>query len=262
MQQSKSDEDPFKFPKRSLSIAFAAGSILFILFIAFAGFSATQIQFHVGDRSYSIDGENLVQSVPINVSNNGLFDLQGLQINTTVFESGVELFNSTTLVSSIEHKSETTFTHNLTVNLPDFLGSHQDFLFNDGELQAAESVHVVLASLLPVGVDFNHTYSWGAPLNGFSASNLLFQPVNSTTLQASLDVAFNNHATFPLEGNVTLSVFSGAEQVAGQTLQLSVNSGGSFSSPIQLLLPTTVQVTRASMTVQTGFFSWEENVYG
>jgi hypothetical protein len=65
-----------------------------------------------------------------------------------------------------------------------------------------------------------------------------------------------------VDGNVTLSVFSGAEQIAGQTLQLSVNSGGIFSSPIQLLLPTTVQVTRVSMTVQTGFFSWEENVYG
>lgn len=262
MQQSKSDVDPFKFPKRSLSIAFAAGSILFFLFIALAGFSATQIQVHVGDPSYSIDGENFILSVPINISNNGLFDLQGLRINSTVFDGGVELFNSTTLVSSIEHESETTFTHNVTVNLPDFLGSHKDFLFNDSELQAAESVHVVLASLLPVGVDFNNTYSWGAPLNGFTASNLLVQPVNSTTVQVSLDVAFNNHATFSLKGNVTLSVFSGADQVAGQTLQLSVNSGSSFSSPIQLLLPTTVQVTRVSMTVQTGFFSWEENVYG
>jgi hypothetical protein len=262
MQQSKSDGDPFKFPKRSLSIAFAAGSILLFLFIVLAGFSATQIKVHVGDPSYSIDGENLVLSVPVNISNNGLFDLQNLRINSTVFGGGVELFNSTTLVPSVEHESETIFAHNVTVNLPDFLGSHKDFLFNDSELQAAESVHVVLASLLPVEVGFNDTYSWGAPLNGFSTSNLLFQPVNSTTVQARLNVHFNNHATFSLEGNVTLSVFSGAEQIAGQTLQLSVNSGDSFSSPIQLLVPTTVQVTLVSMTVQTGFFSWEENVYG
>jgi hypothetical protein len=262
MQQSKSDGDPFRLPKRSLSIAFAAGSIILFLFIAFAGFSATQIQFHVGNPSYSVNGENFVISVPVNISNNGLFDLQNLEINSTVFEGGVELFNSTTLISSIEPNSEATFAHNLTVNLPDFLEGHRDLLFDDSELRAAESVCVVLASLFPAGVDFNSTYSWGAPLNGFNASNLLFQPINSTTVQVSLDVAFNNHATFSLEGNVTLSAFSGAEQVAVQTLQLSVGSGGSFSSPIRLLLPTTVQVSRVSITVQTGLFSWEENVYG
>ena len=160
MQQSKSDEDPFKFPKRSLSVAFAAGSILFFLFIASIGFSATQLQFHVGDASYTVNGEDFILSVPINVSNNGLFDLQNLQINTTVSDGGIELFNTTTLVPNIAHQSETIFTHNLTVNLPDFLTNHQEFLFNDSQLKAAESVNLVLAALIPVGLDFNSTYDW------------------------------------------------------------------------------------------------------
>lgn len=263
MQQSKSDEDAFKFPKRSLSIAFAAGSILFFLFIASIGFSATQLQFHVGDASYTVNGEDFILSVPINVSNNGLFDLQNLQINTTVSDNGTELFNSTTLVPNIAHQSETTFTHNLTLNLPDFLRNHQDFLFNDTQLQAAENVKLVLAALIPVGLDFNSTYDWGAPLNGFSTSNLQFQLLNYTTILASLDVAFNNHATFPVEGNVTVTAFNGAAQVATQSLQLSVKSGDRFpKSTIQLMLPTTLPVSRVTMTIQTDLFNWEENVYG
>jgi hypothetical protein len=262
MQLGESDEDSFKALKRSLSAAFTVGIIILLLFVAFVVFSATQIQFHVGNASYFINGQNFVISVPINISNNGPFDLQNLQINSTVFEGKVELLNSTTLVSRIEHNSETAFTHNLTVNIPVFIEDHQDLLFNDTELRAAERIRVVLASLLPVGIEFNNTYSWGAPLNGFSVSNLQFQPINFTTAQVSLDVAFNNHATFPLEGNITINAFSGTRQIMTQNLRLNVSSGGRFSSPIQLLLPTIVPVTRVSIVVQTSYFSWEEDVYG
>ena len=261
MQQGNSNEDPFKLPKRSLSVAFAAGSILFFLFIAFVGFSATQLRFSVGEAFYTVKGENFVLSIPINVSNNGLFDLQNLQINTTVSEGGIELFNFTTIVPKITHQSETTFTHNLTVNLPSFLANHQTFLFNDSQLQATERVHLVLAALIPVGLDFNSTYDWGAPLNDFSTSNLQFQPVNSTTILASLDIAFNNHANFPLEGNLTITAFGGTTQVATQSLQLSVKSKDSFKSTIQFWLPTTALVSRVALMIQTDSFSWEENVY-
>jgi hypothetical protein len=262
VQQSKSDEDAFKFPKRALSVAFAAGSIILFLFIAFVGFSATQLQFHVGDPSYSMDGERFVLSVPINVSNNGLFDLQNLQINTAVSEDGNDLFNSTTLVPNIAHQSETAFTHNLAVNLPDFLVDHQELLFSDSQLQAAENVSLVLAALIPVGLNFNITYDWGAPLSGFSASNFQFQILNLTAIMVSTDVAFNNHAVFPLDGNVTITVFGGATQLAVQTIQMNVNSGDSYSSTVQVVLPTTVPVSRVTMTIQTDLFSWEETIYG
>jgi hypothetical protein len=262
MRQSEPDEDPFKFPKRSLSIAFVAGSILFLLLTASVAFSAMRLQVSIGEPSYTIDGQNYTLSVPINISNNGLFDLQNFQVNTTVFDGETELFNSSALVPNIAHESESKLTHNLTVNLPDFLRNHQKFLFNDAKLQAAKRFHLVFARLLPVGLDFNDTFDWRAPLSGFNASDLEFESVNLTTELVSFNVSFNNHALFPVAGNVNVSVFDGTERVAGESLQLSVHSEDSYGSTIQLWIPTTVHVTRVTITIRTDFFSWEGQVYG
>ena len=274
MHPKDSGEDPFKFPKRSLSVVYVAGSLLLLLFLVsigvstmqlLTGNSSTPLPFSVGKPFYTINGETALVSVPISFTNKGFFDLQNLEITTAVSDNGVQLINSTASIPNVAAQTQTTLTPNITINLPNFLRSHQSLLFNDTTLLLSiESVHVMLGGLLSVRTNLSSSipFLWGAPLNGFNTSSLQFQLVNSTTTLASFNVNFNNHSFFPLEGAVSVDAFDGTEHVAGETLPLSIDSGVSFSSTVQLWLPTTTHVNHVLLTIQSGFFAWEAYVYG
>jgi hypothetical protein len=231
----------------------------------FTGNSSTSLPVSVGKPFYTISGTTAFVSIPINFTNKGFFDLQNLEITTAVSDQGIELINSTASIGSVAAQSQTTLTPNVTLDLPSFLESHQSLLFNDTTLLLSiESVHAAVGRLLSVRANLSSSipFLWGAPLNGFNTSNLQFQLVNSTTMRASFNVHFNNHSVFPVEGAVSVDAFDGTQHVAGETIQLRVNSGTSFSSTVQLWFPATTNVSDVLLTIRSSFFTWEACIYG
>jgi len=262
--QNKEDEnlDPFKFPKRALTIASAAFTLIFILFFASLIVSVFQIQWRIEPTRTSFGRGILTITLPVNITNAGYYDVNDFTIYTATSDNSGILFSSSSTIPTIKSQSGTVFEHNMSINLADFFTTHRDYLFNSATFRAVENISLTVGGLVPVSLAINHTMSWGAPLTNLNIATPTVTPFNYTHVQVSSNIRFSNAAVFPVEGTIVLTAYDNTQPLASTSYQINISSGASCDVTLLFFLPISPQPTRFVMELQTPYFTLEVPING
>lgn len=258
----KDEEDPFKYPKRALTVASVALTLIFVAFIATLLVSVFQIRLDAGQTRVAYGEGTITIFFPINITNAGYYDINNFVIKTVAFDENGSLFSSTSTVPVIRSGNCVSFEHAVPVNLTDFFVTHSSYLFNDAAFEMNEHVDLTVGGLIPVSLEITHQASWGAPLSGFEITAPTITPINDTHVQVSCSVHFSNNAQFPVDGSIVLKAYAGAQLLSTATCSVSADPGAHFDANLTLSMPVSPAPTRFTVELQTQYFSTEVPVGG
>jgi hypothetical protein len=256
------DLDPLKFPKRALTIASVALTLIFILFFASLLASVFQIQWRIEQSSTSYAGGILTITLPINITNAGYYDINNFTIYTAASDDNGLLFSSSSTFPTIKSQSAVVFEHNTPINLTDFFATHRNYLFNRATFQSVENVSLTIGGMVPVSLAINHTMSWGAPLTNLNVATPTVTPLNYTHVQVSSNIRFFNDAVFPVAGTLVLTAYNNTQPLASASYPLNTPSGTNCDVTLLFVLPISPQPTRFSLELQTLYFALEVPING
>jgi len=256
------DPDPFHWPKRVLTVASAALTLIFVLFCATLFVSVFQIQWRVGKAETSFDGTDLLIRFPINITNSGYYDINDFTISTATSDRNGTVFSAASKPTTIKSQSNATIEHSIAIGIADFFTAHRDYLFNSTELQVTENISLVAGGIVPVSLTINHTMFWGAPLSNLTVQTPTVTVLNYTHVQVTGRLQFANQAAFPVEGNVRLITYSGTQQTASTTYPVNIPAGSACDVTLILIVPVYPQPTGFKIELQTSYFTWEVPISG
>ena len=225
---------------RLIGIATSFFWIFLIIFSVSAMYSMKDMGFEFGEPRVSLaEGNQVVFSLPITVTNRGLYNLADFNISTLVTdENGSSLARASTFIPTIRRGESVNTTHDININITDLLSTHQSFLFDDAELQARETIGVRAAELIPVQASANVSLPWGAPLYNFTLGAPTFTSYNATHLRAVVPVSFVNHAPFDIVGAAHVDMYDGGGSLAGESeLGILAFQDSPFSGSLELVVP-------------------------
>jgi hypothetical protein len=197
-----------------------ATKLLWIILIAIVitiAYSATQINIAFGEATTTVTEQAVKISMPINIHNAGLYDINQLNITTRITDqNGNPLVRDSTLTQVIPKGKDITTTHTITLNITKMLSEQNNLLFNDTTLTAFQYVAFKYANAIPLSVHANYTMQWGAPLGNLVISNPSYQPFNATHSIISVQVSFENHNQYiPVTGVTRIEIYNTRNTLKG-----------------------------------------------
>jgi hypothetical protein len=259
---SAEEKNFFGLPSRLILVVMLVMCLIFGGFIASLAYSVMQIRPEIGEVEMRFENDRFVVTLPINISNGGIYDIKDFTISTRVYDGTDLLANATTHVDSIKAQGETPISHTMIFDVPSFLTSHPIYLFNDTELQMEDYIGLNLAGAIPVSITINNSLPWQAPMANFNCIQSSPEPVNATHFKVSNNIRFENHSPLYLEGKITLKAYSSETLVATANADMSCNSGSTYEGKLDFTVPYGQQVTRIVLTIQSQQFTVEVPVYG
>lgn len=220
--------------------------IFLTAFLASAAYSIKDLHFNFGEPQINITSENkLLFSLPINIINQGYYDIGAFNTTTQLLDSdGSLIAKGSTFVPSIGKGENLTTSHNMTIEIGELLQHSDSYLFNDSELEVTVFAGMRLAELVPVGVSTNLSIPWGAPFYNFTLGESNNERFNRTHLQVTVPISFENHAFFDVAGSMEIKMYNssgvliGENQVFFETLQHTFYNGYiEFFVPITVFTP-------------------------
>jgi hypothetical protein len=86
-----------------------------------------------------------------------------------------------------------------------------------------------------VQISTNTTIPWGAPLAQFSLGELSVSPHNSTHVEATIPVSFENHAVLDIAGTLKIEFYNDSQELITSGLTtISVPSHHSYADSISV----------------------------
>lgn len=200
-----------------ISIATALLWIFLIVFSVSAAFSVRDLQFDFGEPQVQVSANHqLLFSLPINISNKGYYNVGSFGITTEISDAdNLLLARGSTLTNIIRKGERITIFHNVALNTDDLWQRNPDYLFNDTQLNVAETVSMKIAEVIPVQAYANSSIPWGAPLRGFRFEEPAFEFFNSTHFRVDAPISFENRASFDISGNVQVRMYNSAGALVG-----------------------------------------------
>ena len=223
-----------------------ATKILWIILIAIVvtiGYSATQINIAFGETTTTVTEQALTISVPINIRNAGLYDINQLNITTRIVDqTGNPLVTDSTLTRVIPKRTDTTTTHTMILNITKMLAeqnnTRNNLVLNDTDLTAFQYVSFNYANAIPLSVHANYTMQWGAPLSNLVIGNPMYQFYNSTHSRISVQISFDNHNQYvPVTGVTRIEVYNSHNTLKGTgTTSINAQPYSSCSTTVSVLV--------------------------
>jgi hypothetical protein len=141
------------------------------------------------------------------IANDGYYAIVNLTMNTQIVgDGGEELASSYTSAGTVHPHQETEVLHNIGFCVDEILVQDQ-YLFNDSELTLYSTASLDYARIIPFEFGTNMTIPWGAPLFNLSTSNPLYSPFNTSHMQFTVPISFQNHCPyFNTSGTLRLEV--------------------------------------------------------
>jgi hypothetical protein len=241
-----------------------ATTVLWIFLIGFAAsaaYSMKDLQLNFGNPTATLTPDNnLLLSMSVNVFNGGYYDIDRFRIETEVSDiEGTFVANGSTIIPLIPRGYPIASTHNVTLETEALFSQNENLLFNDSELRINAAVGMRLAQLIPVEASSNLSIPWGAPLYGFAIGEPSFSLYNSSHIEASMPVIFEDHAFFDVVGNMRFRMYNSTNSLVSQgEAVLNVPSGSGFNENLNLILPTsgTTPNGRWEISFETVVFSY------
>lgn len=252
-------------------IAGLATSILWVFLLLFsvtAVYSIKDLQFSFGEPKIIIaTGNELIFSLPINVSNNGYYNIGLFNVTTEITDTEGLLVSppSSTVTPTIGKGQKVTILHNTSLNFQDLLNGKHNYLFNDTELKVAVSVGMKIAELIPVQASANLSIPWGAPLFNLTVGETEHIAINLTHVRVVIQVVFENHAFFDVSGNLRVCLYDGDILVAENQTAIEAPQHSPYKGYVELCVPAAAisSAWHFEMYVLTPFFNYGPwNPYG
>ena len=173
-----------------------------------------------GEFRSHFSNNTFVLSVPITVNNTGYYDITEFSITTALEDfNGTTLITNSTFIERINKGSTESRSHNLSISLVDILSNMTYLLFNDTELKIDFSIGFRYAYALSFQLAvMNTSMPWGAPLYGFTLTEVTPSTFNGTHFTLDVFLELENHASFDIVGNLHLNVYNEAEGYIGSGL--------------------------------------------
>lgn len=219
-----------------------ATKLLWIILIAIVitiAYSATQINIAFGEATTTVTEQTVTISMPINIHNAGLYDINQLNITTRISDqNGNSLVSDSTLTQVISKGTDTTTMHTVTLNITKMLTEQNNLLFNDTTLTAFQYVAFNYANAIPLSVHANYTMQWGAPLSNLVISNPSYQPYNTTHSIISVQISFENHNQYiPVTGITRIEIYNARNILKGTgTTNIDTQPYTSCSTQVDVLV--------------------------
>jgi hypothetical protein len=239
--------------------------IILITTVITIAYSATQINIAFGEPTTAVSGETVTISMPVNIHNAGLFDLNRLNITTQINDqNGDMLAKNTTLAEVIRKGTDETATHIITLNVTKILTQYSYLLFKDTTLTTFEYIAFNYANALPLNAHTNLTTQWGAPLSKLALKQVTFQPFNITHLIANFELTFENHNQYiSVTGTARMEIYDSNSLIGVGATSTDVQPNSSFDGQIGVPIRNTNISSFASLsnikvclTFETSSFSY------
>jgi hypothetical protein len=207
-----------RIPIRMIGIATTFFWVFLIGFAVSAFYSVKDVHFDFGEPQVSMTADNQVLfSMPITIENSGYYNIGFFNVTTEILdENGSQIMRGSTSIPVIRRVDRITVMHNVTVDTDDLLQNHQNYLFNDSELNINMLLGMHIAEVIPVQVSANLSAPWGAPLYNFSLGEIAYSVYNMTHMRAVVPISFENHAFFDLTGNILMRMYNSTDSLLGE----------------------------------------------
>jgi hypothetical protein len=141
-----------------------------------------------------------------------------------------------TLVPSIPQGTHVNATHTIPIDIESFISmDHVPLMLNDSYFNVEIFASLNFARAVPVQISTNTTIPWGAPLAQFSLGQISVSPHNSTHVEATIPVSFENHAVLDIAGTLKLEVYNDSQELITSGLTtISVPSHHSYADSISV----------------------------
>ncbi|HML02997.1 MAG TPA: hypothetical protein VK487_06450 [Candidatus Bathyarchaeia archaeon] len=223
--------------------------IVLIVLIVTIAYSATQITISFGQPITTATMQILTISMPVNIHNEGLYDIYQLNATTRITDQNGTLVQNSTLTEVVPKGADTITTQTLMLNITKILTEQSNLLFNDTTLTEFQYVAFDYADAIPLSAHGNYSLLWGAPLSNLAVSNPSIQPYNSTYSLVSVQISFENHNQYiPLDGNLTVEIYNLHGTLKGRgTASIDAQPNTSCSTEVDVLVRNSVTSPRGTI---------------
>jgi hypothetical protein len=176
-------------------------------------------------------------SLPFSITNNGYYELADLNLMTRVTDPNKTVVDITeTFVSSIQKGSKVTETHTISIDLDSIMSmDHVFLLLNDSFFNVEVFADLNFARTVPVQLSTNVTIPWGAPFANFSTGAISVSPHNSTHVETTIPISFENHAIIDVTGILEVKVYNDSnELIASGSASINVLSQQTYGADLIL----------------------------
>jgi hypothetical protein len=225
--------------------------LFLIIFSVSAIYSLKDIRLNYGQPQITLkEDDEILLSLPIAIVNPGYYDLDRLNISARVSDKqGLTTVEGFTFIPLIGRDATVNITHLMTLNMTEILRDHQDFLYNDTELQANVMVTMTAAKFIPIQVSSNLSIPWGAPLYNLTLGSPVFSSLGGPDFAAqykvTIPISFDNHAFFDLEGIVQAKLYNDANTVIEKgEIDIKTPQHSQYHGNLELNIPVNL-VTRS-----------------
>ncbi len=215
--------------------------IFLIVFSVSAFYFIKDIHFNFGEPQVSLTSDNkLLFSLPITIANLGYYNIGFFNLTTEISDNeGFIIAQGSTFLPVIKRGENATATHNMTIDVNDFLQNHRNYLFDDTELIVYGMIGMRVAEAIPVQASTNFSVPWGAPLHNFALGEIEYAGYNGTHLRTIVPINFENHAFFDLTGDIQMRMYNSADMLLGegQSVIYAVQNSP-YAGYVELYVPT------------------------
>ena len=198
-------------------------------------------QIEIGLPQPSFSKSTITVSIPFFVNNTGFYDISDLNVRTSVADrNGTSISTSTTSAANIPRGGSINETHAISVGIDDILSKNLTYLlFDDSALVLDVSVGLKIAHVIPLQVSTSLNMSWGAPLYDPAIRIVDFpEPYNTTHYSIAVELSFENHSPFDIDGALSLEVFNEQDEFLGLWVgHLSAHSGEEYNEHVTVYVP-------------------------
>jgi hypothetical protein len=224
---------------RALGWAIKLLWIILIAIVITIAYSATQINIAFGEPTTIATESAVTISMPINIHNAGLYDIDQLNVTTRIIdENGNPLVENSTLTQVVPKGTDTTTMHIVTLNITKILIEQNYLLFNDTTLTEFQYVAFNYANAIPLSVHGNYSLPWGAPLSNLTVSNLSYRPYNANQSIVSVQIFFEDHNQYiAVTGSLHVEIYNSRGTLKGTgTANIDAQPNTSCNTQVDVLV--------------------------
>lgn len=199
-----------KIALRMMSLATSILWGVLVIFLVTAAYSATLIEIQFEEPKVYVSEVNTpTVTLLIVVNNKGYYTIEEFTLQTEILdENETKITSHKTYVAEIPAGKKTLVMHNMTFPIDELTMEVINLLFNDVNLTLTSEVELKFTELLPIKIQTNTSFLWGAPFYNFTIGEPAFQQYNLTHYRLAMPISFENHALFDINGTLSLNILN------------------------------------------------------
>jgi hypothetical protein len=186
----------------------------------------------IQEPTFSFQKGNFSMTMPFYVNNTSFYDLSDISVNAQIRKENKTISTFLTRLPNVPAGALINSSCDFSVSLEVVASKDMGLFTNDTELLMDAGLSFRVAYVITLGVSMTFPTSWGAPFHNLIASNFAY---DGNANNFSMLLSFENHAFYPISGSLTIKLYTGNNELLGNTSQyLSVLSEEAFNNIFEI----------------------------